>query len=68
MSAINKAAILLATAGLGAAAQGTYYTKKYDLKKKKKKKHPKNNKLTLGIKNKKVGYKLTTKDGKKYLV
>ena len=35
---------------------------------KKKKKHPKNNKLTLGTKDKKVGYKLTTKDGKKFLV
>lgn len=34
---------------------------------KKKKKQPKN-KLGLGIKNKKVGYKLKTKDGKVYYV
>ena len=35
---------------------------------KKKKKQPKNNKLTLGIKNKKVGYKLKTKNRKVYYV
>jgi hypothetical protein len=62
MSAINKAAILLATAGLGAASQGYYYTKKYDLKKKKKKTKLSDKKI------KSMKLQLTTKDGKKYLV
>ena len=62
---INKLAILLGAGATGAALQGAYYNKKYNLKKKKK--QPKN-KLSLGIKNKKAGFKLTTKDGKKYYV